>query len=323
MGIGRRFVVLTVCFVGLCSSTFVKADEYPSRMIKLVIGFGPGGQGDLTARLIGQKLSTSLGKPVIVENMPGAGGINAALAVARAPADGHTILLVSSQNATSPSLFKSLPYDWKSAFTQVTLAGYSNYAIFVTKNSPFKTLSDLLAVAKSDPSKVSIGTISAGSGANLAALLFASKAGLSITTVPYRTTGDVVTGVLSGQVPAGMDLVPGVLGMLQSGEIRALAVSTDKREAQLPEVPTIMESGVIGYNVSAYNGFAVAANTPNDIIMRLNKELVAALNDPDVTKRLSDLGVYPKTSTPEEFTKIFEAEVLQWRKVITDANLSR
>ena len=132
-----------------------------------------------------------------------------------------------------------------------------------------------------------------------------------------------MTGVLSGQVPAGMDLVPGVLGMLQSGEIRALAVSTDKREAQLPEVPTIMESGVIGYNVSAYNGFAVAANTPNDIIMRLNKELVAALNDPDVTKRLSDLGVYPKTSTPEEFTKIFEAEVLQWRKVITDANLSR
>ena len=211
-------IALGFCLVSLGVLAPANAQDYPARPIKIVVGFGPGGLGDITARAVAQKMSDSFGKPVVIENMPGAGGMSAAASVARAAPDGHTLLLVSGQNAASPSLFKSMPYDWANDFATVSTIGLFDFIIVVGKDSPLKNVSDLIAAAKREPSRFNIGTISVGSVQNLSAHLFASMTGLHVTTVPFRTTGEIVTALLSDQVQVGFETTPGVLGQVQSGK---------------------------------------------------------------------------------------------------------
>jgi tripartite-type tricarboxylate transporter receptor subunit TctC len=319
-----RIIALGFCLVAIGLFGAANAQDYPARSIKIVVGFGPGGLGDITARAVAQKMSDSFGKPVvIVENMPGAGGMSAAASVARAAPDGHTLLLVSGQNAASPSLFKSMPYDWASDFVTVSTVGLFDFIIVVGRDSPLQNVGDLIAAAKRDPARFNIGTISVGSVQNLSAHLFASMTGLHVTTVPFRTTGEIVTALLSDQVQVGFETTPGVLGQVQSGNLRALGVSSDKPLPFLPGVPAVAESGVPGFRLVSWNGLVMPAKTPRDIVLRLNREIAKALEAPDVSERFIGLGITPRASTPEELQRIYDTDVVRWRQVIADAKISQ
>jgi tripartite-type tricarboxylate transporter receptor subunit TctC len=247
--------------------------------------------------------------------------MSAAAAVARAVPDGHTLLLVSGQNAISPSLFKSLPYDWATDFVAVSLLGQFDFVIVVGPQSPYKSVGDVIAAAKNDPSHFNIGTISVGSAQHLAALMFGSMAGLSVPTVPFRTTGDVVKSLIAGEIQVAFETLPGVLGQIRSGSLRALAVASDQRLSFLPDVPTVAESGVAAFRLASWNGMVAPAKTPRDVVARLNEEVRKALAAPDVRKRFIELGIDPRASTPEQMQAVYDADVVRWRKVIADAKI--
>jgi tripartite-type tricarboxylate transporter receptor subunit TctC len=326
--IGVRIAKILGCVAGLGMGfgllvSSATAEEFPSRPLKIVMGFGAGGLGDTAGRAIAQQMAGSLGKPVIIENMPGAGGSTAAASVARAPADGHTMLWVSGQNAIAPSMFKSLPYNWKTDLTPVSAVGSFAFVIVVKADSPIKTVQDVIAAARKDPDKFNIGCISAGSAQHLNALYFSSLAGIKAPTVHFRTTGEVVAALVAGNVQVGMETLPGVIGQINSGVLRAIAVSTEKRVPALPSVPTAAESGVPDYKVISWNGIVVPAKTPHDIVLRLNRELTKAIASDEVRKRFASINLDPVTSTPEELEKIYQDDLVRWRKVITDAKLQQ
>ena len=314
-----RLLAATILFLGLASAA--SAQEYPSRPVRLVMGFGPGGLGDIAGRAIGQVMSQSIGQPVVIENMPGAGGATAALAVARAAPDGHSMLWVSSQNAIAPSMFKSLPYDWSRDFTAVGPMATFDFVLFVHKDSPLKTVRDVIDAAKTNPGKFNFGSIAVGTAQNLSTLNFVSMAGLNVPTVPFRTTGEVVTALISGNIQAAFETIPGVIGQINAGTLRAIAVSSNKRVPFLPEVPTVAESGVPGYWTYSWNGIVVPAKTPRDIVLRLNKEINSAIATPEIQKRFRELIMEPRTGTPEDLQRIYETDVTMWRRIITDAKI--
>jgi tripartite-type tricarboxylate transporter receptor subunit TctC len=308
--------------IGWCVTIAAMAQDFPSRTIRIVVGFGAGGLGDITSRIVAQKMADSLGKPVMVENMPGAGGQNAAVAVARSAPDGHTLLLVSGQNAASPALFKSLPYDLATDFAMIATVGVFDLVLVVRKDSPIRNVQDLIAAAKREPGKFNIATISFGSIQNLSALLFTSLTGLNVTIVPFRTTGEVQAALIAGQVQVSFETLPGVIDQVRSGGLlRALAISSAERRPFLPDVPTVAESGVPDFKLVSWNGYVVAARTPPEIVQTLNRELGKVVAAPDVQKRFTDLGLSPYASSAEEMLRFYKADVERWRKVAADARI--
>ena len=262
-----------------------------------------------------------MGQSFVIENMPGPGGIAAASTVAKSAPDGHTILLISGQNATQPLVFKTLPFDTTRDFAMVSTLSTFDFIIVVGKDSPLKSIEDVVARAKADQAKFNFGTISAGSLQNLMSHLFVARAGLAVPTVPFRTTGELVTALLAGEVQAVVETVPGVVGQVKQGQLRALGLSSDKRRALMPDIPTVTEGGVKGYEVTSWNGFVVPAKTPREIIVKLNVEIASALAQPDISKRFAELGLIPTPSTPEAMQKVYDADVERWRGVIADAKL--
>jgi tripartite-type tricarboxylate transporter receptor subunit TctC len=322
MVIGSRFArwaATGVCCLVL--SAPLSAQEFPSRTVKIVMGFGPGGLGDIAGRAIGEVMSKSIKQPVIVENMPGAGGANAALSVARAAPDGHAMLWVSSQNAIAPSMFKALPYDWSRDFTPVGPMATFDFVLFVHKSSPLKTVRDVIEAANKNPDKFNFGSIAVGTAQNLSTLNFVSMAGLKVPTVPFRTTGEVMTGLISGNIQAAFETIPGAIAQINAGEMRAIAVSAQKRVPFLPDVPTVAESGVPNYWTYSWNGMVVPAKTPRDVVMRVNKEINDAIATPEIQKRFRDLIMEPRTGTPEDLQKIYQTDVTVWRNIITEAKI--
>jgi tripartite-type tricarboxylate transporter receptor subunit TctC len=300
---------------------FAAAQEFPSRTVKIVMGFGPGGLGDIAGRAIGEVMSKSIGQPVIIDNMPGAGGATAALAVARAAPDGHSMLWVSSQNAIAPSMFKALPYDWSRDFTPIGPMATFDFVLFVHRDSPLKNVGDVIEAAKKNPDKFNFGSIAVGTAQNLSTLNFVSMAGLSVPTVPFRTTGEVVTALISGNVQAAFETIPGVIGQINGGNLRAIAVSSNKRVPFLPDVPTIAESGVPNYWTYSWNGMVLPAKTPYDVVMRINKEINGAIATPEIQKRFRELIMEPRTGTPDDLQKMYETDVTVWRRIITEAKI--
>ncbi|MEJ8812228.1 tripartite tricarboxylate transporter substrate binding protein [Variovorax ureilyticus] len=294
-----------------------------SKPIRLVVPFGPGGVADLTARTVAQKMSESMGQPIVIDNKPGAGGVVASDTVAKAPADGLTMLLMSNGNAVSVGLFNKLPFDTIKDFAPVSMLGYFDMAVVTAANSRFKTMQDLLAYAKANPGKVNIGTINTGSTQHLAAELLKRSTGIDVQVIPFNGSPALITALRGGQVDAGVEILAPILGQLDGKALRALATMGAKRSFALPDTPTVAESGVAGFNVASWNALAVPAKTPPDIVARLNKEANKALASPEVKQRLRTLGVEAAGSTPEQQAKVLKDEIKRWSDVIRQAGIPK
>lgn len=299
------------------------AQTFPSKAIRIVVPNAPGGGADLTARTVGQKISETLGQPVIVDNKPGAGGVIAGEAVAKAAPDGHTLLLISSGTAVSASLFQSLPYDTVKDFIPVAPLATFDLVIVGAEGGRFKTLAELVAWGKANPGKLNIGTPNIGTTQHLAAEYFKSAAGLDAQIVPFNGTPAVINALRGGQIDAGLDILGPLLAQIKAKTLRPLAITGDKRSRMLPDVPTAKESGVNGFSAASWNGLAVPAKTPKDVIARLNKDIVAALHDPAVRKRLEDLNLDPHPGTPEQAAALLNNDIKRWGDVIVRAKIPK
>ena len=299
----------------------VQAQNFPTKPVRIVVPFGAGGVADLTARTVAQKLSESLGQPVLIDNKPGAGGVVAGDAVAKAEPDGHTLLLISNGTAVSVGLFKSLPFDTLRDFAPISTLATFDIAIITTAESRFRTLGELMVFAKANPGKLNLGTINIGSTQNLAAELFKTASGIDLQIIPFNGTPAVITALRAGQVDAAVEILGPVMAQIQGRALRALAVTGARRAAELPDVPTARESGVAGFVASSWNGLAAPAKTPASVIARLNKDIAAAVNAPDVKKKLHDLSVEAQSSSPEQAAELLAGEIKRWGEVIVRAKI--
>jgi tripartite-type tricarboxylate transporter receptor subunit TctC len=307
----------------LVAPTAWGAESYPARPIRFLVPFGPGGVGDITARVVAQKMSELLGQQVITDNRPGAGGIVASQVVAKAEPDGYTMLLLNNQHAISMALFKSLPYDTLRDFAPVGSLGTFSLVLMVNPDSPLKSAKDLIASARANPGKLNVGTIQIGATQHLSTELFKSMTGLNWVHVPYTNTGLLLAGLRSNSVNVAFEFIAPVIGQIRSGQFRALAVSTRNRYSGLPDVPTVHESGVPGFDVSSWNGLGVPAKTPRPVIDRLNRALNEALASSDVKQRLQEQAVDTFPSTPDAYRKHIAAEIAKWTKVIDTAKIPK
>ncbi|HEY5900501.1 MAG TPA: tripartite tricarboxylate transporter substrate binding protein [Burkholderiales bacterium] len=314
---------LIVALVAALVSTAASAQAYPTKPVRIVLPFGPGGVADITTRTIAPKMGEALGQQIIVDNMPGAGGIRASETVAHAEPDGYTILLLTNGNAVSKALFKSLPYDPANDFAMISTVGFFSMVIVTGGKSDLRTLGDAIAKAKANPGKMNIATIIPGGTQHLAGELFRSMAGIDALVIPHKTTPEVVTSTMNGNVDLAVDFITPLISGIKSGSLRALAVTAGKRAPQLPDVPTAIEAGVKGYDVASWNALAAPAKTPQPILDKLHDALVKALAAPEVQKRFSDLGVEGRASSPEELKRFYESETRRWTKVVEDAKIPK
>jgi tripartite-type tricarboxylate transporter receptor subunit TctC len=312
---------VAVLTAGFAPSAWAQA--FPSKPLRIVVPFGPGGVGDLTARAVAQALAEPLGQPVTVDNRPGAGGVVAAEAVARADPDGHTLFLMSNGSAITANLFKSLPFDLVGDFAPVSTLGFFDIAVIVPADSPFKTLGDLVAHGRANPGKLNVGSINIGSTQNLTAELLKSAAGMQAQVVPFNGTPALIGALRGRQVDVGVEILGPLLPQIRAGVVRALAVTGERRSVVMPEVPTAIESGVAGLVASSWNALAVPAKTPREVVMRLNKAIEAALAKPDLRKKLLDLNIDPRASTPEQTVELLASDIRRWGAVIERAGIQK
>jgi tripartite-type tricarboxylate transporter receptor subunit TctC len=296
---------------------------FPDKPIRLLVPNGAGGVADLTARAVGQGLTQRLGQPVVVENRPGAGGIVAGQALVGSPPDGSTLMVATNANAISKSLFRSLPFDPIRDFAPVGLMGTFAIAILVAPNSPIRDVAGLIAALKRDPARANIGTISVGSTQNLAAELFKTAAGLDSVTVPFNGTPNLLTSLLREDVLAGFEIVAPLMGQIRDGSLRAIAVTSAERAANLPDVPTLREAGLADFDVTSWNALVAPARTPPEVIARINAELNAVLADAAIRKQLLDAGVEAQGGTADALGSRLETEAEKWRVVIEKAGIEK
>ena len=302
----------------LSVATLAHADEYPTRPIRIVVPFSPGGAVDGPTRLIAQELGKRLGQSVVVENKPGAGATIGTDVVAKAAPDGYTLLLASQTNAISATLYRRLPFDPIEDFTPITLIGREPGVVVVHPSVPAKTLQEFIAYVKAHPGKVDYASSGNGSGQHLFAALLASKTGMKMNHVPYRGSAQATTDLLSGVVAMAIPGTAGMVGHIKSGKLRALAVTGAKRSPQLPGVPTVIESGVPDYEAYVWMGLLAPRGTPAPIVERLQREVVAVLGEDEVKAYMAKAGIEIVGSTSAEFDRFFRAERDLWAKVIRD-----
>ncbi len=297
--------------------------KYPSRSIRVMLPFAAGSVSDVTLRILADKLGSRLGTSIVIDNQPRAGGTTAALAVKTSPPDGYSLVTFSSSTAISVSLLKSLPYDPVGDF--IPISGISTFAniIAVNSGSQYRTLGDLLATAREKPGVLNVGTTTVGSTNNLAAHLLKSMTGLSFVIVPFCTPGELVTAVLRNDVDAVIQSYGALKSAVESNQLRALGSTTPKRAAYAPQVPTVDEAGVKGFDVVTWNGAFAPAGTPPEVIGTLNRELRATLAEPDLVKRYTELGLEPLPSTPDELAGRLRGEIDKWARVIRDAGIEK
>lgn len=300
---------------------FGQLSTFPSKPITLIVPFAPGGVADITARTVGKVMGESLGQPIIVDNRPGAGGIVATQAVLSAPADGHTLRLMSNASAVSVHLVKKLPYDVQRDLAPISTLGFFELALVVNADSRFKTLADLLAFSRSHPGKLTIGTITVGSTQHLAAEWFKAMAGISATVVPYKGSPAVVNALRSGEVDLAFEILSPLLPQVTAKVVRPLAVTGAQRFALWPEVPTVAELGWPAYLVDSWNALSAPAATPPAAIERLQRAAAEALRQPAVRNSLRDLGVKAQAGTPDELKALLASEIKHWGEVIRAARI--
>lgn len=324
MKLFQRLPILSILFLALASGHVgaQSASNYPSKPIKIVVGFSPGGSADAVGRSLAEALSTRLGQPVIVENRAGANGNIAADTVARAAPDGYTLYFPSIGHAVNVSLYKNLPYDPIKDFTAIGGVFSAPNMLVVPMSSPYKSVSEIIAAAKANPGKLTFASSGSGTSVHLSAELFQRMAGIQMVHIPYKGTGSALPDVISGQVDMLFPNLPSALPHVKAGNLRGIAITTAKPSAAAPGVPTISESGLPGYDMATWYGLVAPANLALEIRNRLNKELQGILADPKFKDKLVAQGADPMPGTPEQFTAMLKSEIEKWRKIITQSKIS-
>ncbi|HEX2648661.1 MAG TPA: tripartite tricarboxylate transporter substrate binding protein [Burkholderiales bacterium] len=313
----RMLVMLAAVLVAAAG----QAQDYPSKPIRYIVPFPPGGSSDLIARSIAPKLGERLGQPVVVENKPGAGGMIGVDIVAKAPPDGYTIGLAAAGALSSNiSLYPSMPFQPEKDLAPVSMLALIPFFLVAHPSQP-ATVRQLIEAAKAKPGAIAIGYGGNGSTMHLAGELFNMMAGVQLQPIPYKGSGPVSADVLAGQVPLGMVDVPSAISHVRAGKMRALAVTSKRRISAAPEVPTLEEAGVPGYEAIGWFGTVAPARTPPEIVNRLNREIAAALQVPEIRARAIDAGTEPHTDTPQEFAALIREETVKWAKVIKNAGI--
>ena len=315
----------TACWAAVAasavSSGVALAQPYPSKSIRMVVPFAPGGGTDVIARHLAARMSESLSRQVVVDNRAGANGIVGSEIVARAPADGYTLLFVSSPHSVNPSLYAKLPYDTLRDFAPVSMAATSPYVLVVHASLPVRNVKELIALAKAKPGQIDYASGGSGSSAHLAAELFNQMAGIKLREIPYKGAGPALTAVLAGQVAVVFGNALTVKPHIESGRLRALGIASPKRSPSAPALPTIAEAGVAGYSADAILGLLAPARTPRPIVDALNAEVHKAMRTPEMVEAMKVVGVDIALSTPEEFARIIESEMQRWGKLVRALNL--
>jgi tripartite-type tricarboxylate transporter receptor subunit TctC len=294
---------------------------YPVKPIRFVIPFSPGGAADVPARMIGQELAKALGQQVITDNRPGAGGGIGAEAVAKAPPDGHTLLMISNTHTISVSLYRKLSYDLHRDLAPVMQIAAAPNVLVVHPSLPARNAKQLIALAKSMPGAIDYASSGNGSAQHLFAALFASMAGIKMNHVPYKGSAQATTDLIAGHIQVSVPGINNVLQHVEAGRLRALGVTSLHRSAEMPEVPTLAESGVPGYEAVLWLGIVVPAGTPRDIVARLNREITLALNQPEVRKGFARIGTDVVATDPAKFAALIRSEVAKWAKVVQETGV--
>ncbi|MCJ7799986.1 MAG: tripartite tricarboxylate transporter substrate binding protein, partial [Polaromonas sp.] len=299
------------CGLSLISGAAL-AQAYPNRPVKLIVPFAPGGFTDVVARILGQKLSAAMGQQFVIENKAGAGSTIGTDFVAKAAPDGYTLVMVSTTHVISPSIYKNMPYDPIKSFTVITKLVDSPYVLLVNPKVPARNVQELVALAKAAPETIHYASSGNGSSQHLMGGLFASMTGAPLKHVPYRGSSGAATDLVAGVVESSFAGVPNALSQVPQGRLRALAVTTAKRIPQLPDVPTMQEAGVPGYEASVWLALLAPAGTPRDIVVRINSEIAKVMSAPDTKKSLYDAGVEPTPSTPEAMADYMVKDMERW-----------
>ncbi len=297
--------------------------RYPDRPIRLIVPFGPGGLADVTARIVGEKAGQILGQQVVIVNQPGAGGVQAARASLGAAADGYNLILFTNGTAISVPLVKDLGYDPLTQFVPVSSLGFFDFLLLTSADHSYKTLQDLLTAAKARPGALNIGTINVGSSQNLSAQLFKSMAGVDMAVVPFRTSPDAMTALLRKDVDLVIDGYVAAKALMTDGKLKALATSGPRRFGGLPDIATVAESGVAGFDVTSWNAVFAPAGTPPQIVATLNEAIRQALADQGVRQRLLDLGIEPQGGGPEAIALRLRQDIDRWAEVIRRAGIAQ
>jgi len=319
----RGLIALFAVVLAQIQTWPASAQQYPSKPVKILIPFAAGGVTDIAGRLIAQRLSEKLGQQFFIENVPGAGGNLGMGQVAKAPADGYTILLASSSIVVNPSLYAKVPYDIDRDFIPVTKAGGTPNSWVVNASHPAKTMKDLIDLLRREPGKHSVGSPGTGTTPSLSIDMFKQALKLEFITVPFAGGGPMTTSLLGGHTPIVCSALGNYVNLIKEGKLRGLAVTASKRSAALPDIPTLAEFGIKGQDAETMTGVFVPAGTPKPIVDLLQKEIAAVVNSPDIKKRLLEAGVEAEGNSQADFAAYVRAEVAKWRKVIEDARISK
>jgi tripartite-type tricarboxylate transporter receptor subunit TctC len=317
----RRAAVLLALGAALCSPALTAAQNYPDKPVRMVLPFPPGGVTDILARALAEKLSPRLGQPVIVDNKPGAGTVLASDFVARAPADGYTLLLAASSLGTAPLLYDKVGYDAIKSFAPVTQVASVVHVLVVNQQLPVHSVGELVAYAKQNPAKLNYASTGTGTSTHLEGELLKSMAKIYMVHIPYRGSGPALTDVVSGQVGVMIDALGSSGPFIKAGKLRALAVTTAKRSQSIPELPTVAESGLPGYEAMPWLGLVAPAGTPQHVVDRLHREVAEILKEPELRERFKGWGLDIIGNTPSEFSAFLRRDITQWTQVIQSARI--
>ena len=313
--------LLTVLATGLSAPALAADTVYPTKSIRFVVPYAPGGSSDVIARILGVKAGELLGQTFVIDNRPGAGSMLGTDLVAKSPGDGYTIVLSDMPHTINPSIYAKVPYDPVKDFTPVTLVGTSAMFLFVNPSTPFQTVKDLIAAAKAAPGKFAIGSGGNGTTTHLSAEIFMQRAGIKLTHVPYKGAGPAMTEVIAGQIPMTFTSMATAAPHVKSGKVRALGVTARKRVPSYPDIPTFQEAGVPDFIVEHWWGVLAPAGVQKPVLDTLRGALVKVIISADTRERFAVLAVEPTTNTPDDFRKLLASDVQHWAKVVKDAGI--
>jgi tripartite-type tricarboxylate transporter receptor subunit TctC len=319
----RVMMAAALALAALCAGETASAQTYPARSVQVIVPFAGGSASDVVLRVLLERMGTSMGRRFIVENRPGTGGNTGTAAAAKADPDGYTLVMSTlGPLAANKTLLRDLGYDPEKDFEPISLFAIVPNVIVVSAKLPVTSLAEFIAYAKSRPKEINYGSVGPGSSQHLAGAYFEQVVGIQMTHVPYRNIAQYVPDLIAGSVPAGFQFLPNVIGPLRSGDARALAVTSRQRMAALPDVPTVAEAGISGYAPSGWLALLAPRGTPQPIIARLHEEIAAAIADPVVRDKFSELGAEAVATTPEELAKFISSEIAKWRDIITKAGIT-